>query len=111
MNIWLDANISPQIANWINNNFNLKAMQIRELGLSKSSDLDIFNLAKSQNIIFVTKDKDFIRLLELNGSPPKIILLTCGNTSNKNLKEILFKTLQKALDLFTKGEDLVEIAM
>ncbi len=58
----------------------------------------------------MTKDSDFVSLLDRFGSPPKIIWLTCGNTSNSNLKIILSKTLQTAIELFDNGEEIVEIS-
>jgi predicted nuclease of predicted toxin-antitoxin system len=57
----------------------------------------------------MTKDGDFSLLLDRYGPPPQIIWLTCGNTSNTNLKRILTNTLQQALDLLANGEKLVEI--
>jgi len=53
---------------------------------------------------------DFLRLLEQYGPPPKVIWLTCGNTSNARLKEILNETLEKALELLQGNEQLVEIS-
>jgi predicted nuclease of predicted toxin-antitoxin system len=58
----------------------------------------------------MTKDSDFVRLLEVNGPPPKVIWLTCGNTSNDRLEEIPADTLEKALGLLQSGEQLVEIS-
>jgi len=54
----------------------------------------------------MTKDSDFVRVLEVNGSPPKVIWLASGNTSNSRLKEILTDTLEKALELLQSGEQL-----
>jgi predicted nuclease of predicted toxin-antitoxin system len=58
----------------------------------------------------MTKDHDFIPLLDRLGAPPQIIWITCGNTSNARLKEILKATLPKALQLLEAGEKLVEIS-
>jgi predicted nuclease of predicted toxin-antitoxin system len=57
----------------------------------------------------MTKDSDFVDLVERLGAPPQIIWLTCGNTSNDRLREILSSTLAEALDLLSSGEKLVEI--
>lgn len=57
----------------------------------------------------MTKDSDFLLLLDKWGPPPQVILVTCGNTSNAHLKQILTKTLPKALELLNVGEQLVEI--
>lgn len=47
----------------------------------------------------MTKDSDFVLLLDKLGAPPQVIWVTCGNTSNARLKEVLMNTLPKALDL------------
>jgi predicted nuclease of predicted toxin-antitoxin system len=110
MTIWIDAQLSPAIATWITSNFAVTAKALRDLGLRDAEDKDIFTAAKSVDVIVMTKDADFPKLLETFGSPPKIIWLTCGNTSNKNLKTILLSTLKSALDLLESGESLVEIS-
>lgn len=58
----------------------------------------------------VTKDADFVRLLEVRGAPPAVLWLTFGNTSAANLKTIFEARLEPALRLLADGEPLVEIA-
>lgn len=110
MTIWIDAQLSPAIAFWIESNFNVKANALRDLGLRDAEDEEIFREAQKANAVVMTKDSDFILLLDKFGSPPKIIWLTCGNTSNSNLKIILSKTLQQAIELLKSGEEIVEIS-
>ncbi len=93
MKVWLDAQLSPMLADWINGNYNVSCAAVRELGLRDASDIEIFKEAKKYNAVVITKDIDFSNLLEKYGSPPKIIWLTCGNTSNKRLKEIFAANL------------------
>ena len=108
--IWIDAQLSPTIATWIDSTFeDISAFALRDLGLRDAEDLEIFEAAKAQEVIFMTKDSDFIDLVERNNAPPKIIWLTCGNTSNARLKEILSATLQDALAFLQGSEKLVEI--
>ena len=58
----------------------------------------------------MTKDSDFLQLLDRLEPPPQVIWVTCGNNlSNLRLKEILTNTLPKVLDLINSGEKLVEI--
>jgi len=109
MKIWIDAQLSPAIAKWINVNFDAEASAVRDLDLRDAEDEEIFIEAKREKAIVMTKDSDFALLLDRFGSPPKIIWLTCGNTSNANLKEILTKHLSQAIELLENGEDLVEI--
>lgn len=74
-----------------------------------AEDLKIFKAAKAQDVILMTKDSDFVDLVGRLDAPPKIIWLTCGNTSNIRLKEILNITLLDALEFLETGEKLVEI--
>jgi predicted nuclease of predicted toxin-antitoxin system len=109
MTIWLDAQLSPAIAAWISMQYAVPAVALRDLGLRDATDREIFFEARASDAIVMTKDSDFVRLLEGYGPPPKVIWLTCGNTSNARLKEILIETLEKALELLQAGERLVEI--
>lgn len=109
MTIWIDAQVSPDIAGWIIEQFQLSAEAVRDAGLRDSEDVDIFNAARAANSVVLTKDKDFVIFLNRFGPPPKIILLRCGNTSNKRLKEILLASLAEAVKLLESGEDLIEI--
>jgi predicted nuclease of predicted toxin-antitoxin system len=110
MTIWLNAHLSPAIAVWITATFGITAIAVRDLGLRESEDTDIFEAAKvAGEVILMTKDRDFIELVERYGSPPHVIWLTCGNTSNDRLKEILTATLPNAIELLRSGESVVEI--
>jgi len=108
--IWVDAHLSPEIATWITNTFKITAIALRDLGLRNAEDSEIFEAAKAQGIIFMTKDSDFVDLVERLEAPPQIIWLTCGNTSNDRLREILSSTLVEAIELLDSGEKLVEIS-
>ncbi len=109
MTIWVDAQLSPCTARWIAANFPVAAAPLRDLGLRDAGDAEIFAAARIADAIVVTKDIDFVHLLEREGSPPKILWLTCGNTSERALQQILSRHLTTALALLAGGEDLVEI--
>jgi predicted nuclease of predicted toxin-antitoxin system len=107
--IWLDAHLSPSLALWIEDNFNIPCRSARYLGLRDAKDVDIFRQAKEANAIVMTKDKDFIELLYKYKAPPKVIWLTCGNTSKEKVKELMLLYLSDALQILNSGDDLVEI--
>ena len=107
--IWIDAQISPVIAAWITANFPIKCLAIRDVELRNAEDREIFLEARKQTAIVMTKDSDFILLQNELGAPPKIIWITCGNTSNARLKEILTATLSEAVKFLNAGENLVEL--
>ena len=107
--IWIDAQMSPAIAVYITANFPVTCLAVRDVGLRDAEDREIFLEARKQSAIVMTKDSDFIILQNEFGAPPKIIWITCGNTSNARLKEILKLTLEDAMELLNAGEELVEI--
>jgi len=79
MTIWDDAQISPFIALWINNNYpGIEAFSLRALGLRDATDQEIFDKARDQNVVVMSKDYDFVKLLRINGPPPKLIWITCS---------------------------------
>ena len=70
----------------------------------KGSDEQIFMRAKKEVDIVITKDKDFVALLERLGPPPQVIWITMGNTSNARMKHVLQVRFPEALEMFAKGE-------
>jgi predicted nuclease of predicted toxin-antitoxin system len=111
MTIWIDAQLSPSLALWINQQFEgIEAQSLWSLGLRSASDKEIFQQAKKADVILMSKDDDFARLVQIFGPPPPIILLTCGNTSNARMRKILSNQLVTVLDLIKAGEPLVEIS-
>lgn len=109
MIIWLDAQLSPAIATWILATFGIEAHAVRDLGLREARDKSIFEAARYANAIVMTKDIDFVELAQRLGPPPKVIWLTCGNTSNARLREILTRELSAALARLDSGGNMVEI--
>ncbi len=78
------------------------------LSLRDASDTTIFRAARRANAVVITKDEDFVDLLNQYGSPPKLIWLTCGNTSNQRVREIFLEHLTRAIQILD-NTDLVEI--
>lgn len=94
---------------WINENFPYEAKSLRGLGLRDAKDIDIFQQAKEQNAVLISKDSDFLDLIALHGSPPQLILLKSGNTSNQQLREIFSVHLSTAIDQLRECDSVVEI--
>ena len=109
MTIVVDAQLSPHLALWIQDNFDINAFSVSYLGLKEAEDIQIFYEARILDAIIITKDDDFVHLLNRLGAPPRIIWITCGNTSNERMKNILLLKLKDALKVL-ETEDLVEIS-
>jgi predicted nuclease of predicted toxin-antitoxin system len=107
--LWIDAQVSPAIAPWMETTFGIEARSVRDLGLRDATDREIFFAAQGAGAVVMTKDGDFVKLQASLGSPPKILWLRCGNTSNARLREILLAAFQKARTLLEGTERLVEI--
>lgn len=109
MKLWIDAQLSPHLAVWVKKTFDLEAYSLEYLKLDEAEDEDIFLVAKEANAVVLTKDEDFVQLQKRLGAPPRMVWITCGNTSNENLRTILKTTLLHALSILESGEALVEI--
>jgi predicted nuclease of predicted toxin-antitoxin system len=107
--IWLDAHLSPLLAPWITHTFGEPCRALREIGLLDAPDALIYQRAREEDVVVMTKDRDFVELLYRYGPPPRVIWITSGNTSNSRLKEILIDHLPTVLNLLDDKTPLVEI--
>jgi Domain of unknown function (DUF5615) len=62
--LWLDAQLSPALAPWLAATCNVSCTAVRDLGLREAVDRDIFMAGRAASAVIVTKDADFVRLLE-----------------------------------------------
>lgn len=77
MKIWIDAQLSPAIAAWINRTFDdIEAESVRSLGLRDATDIDIFDAAKKADAVVMSKDDDFIQLIEQRGHRQNLFWIT-----------------------------------
>ena len=110
MILWLDAQLSPALANWITEQFTpIQAVPVRELGLRNADDREIFAQARSAGAVVMTKDRDFLHLLFEQGPPPQVIWLRVVNSSNQALQAVLLRTLEQALASLRDSEPWVEV--
>ena len=109
MKIILDANISWKLVNKLKKIFE-DCTHVDLIGLNVPvEDIDIWNYSLKNGYTIITKDNDFVDLLEINGFPPKVILLKTGNNSTKALEELLINAKQLIEDLETSDFGLLEI--
>ena len=110
MILWVDAQLSPEMASWIAETLSIQARPLRDLGLVRAKDREIYLAAREAGAVILTKDRDFLNLLQGLGAPPQVLWVTCGNTSNARLKQLFRGVLPTALNLLEQGESLVEIS-
>lgn len=107
---WIDAQLPPQLADWIKWTFKVEAYSLRDLGLRDAEDEQIFQQAQQQGIVIISKDSDFVEMVLRLGMPPQLLWVTCGNVTNRRLQSLLTQVFPKAQALLEAGEAVVEIA-
>jgi predicted nuclease of predicted toxin-antitoxin system len=105
----VDAQLPPALAQWLRESFGVNAFSLRELGLRDADDIEIYNAAKRSDAVLVSKDSDFVELVQRLGTPPQLLWVTCGNVTNANLRAIFSVVFDKALELLAAGEAIIEI--
>ncbi len=70
MKIWVDAQLSPAIAPWIQETFGIESVSVRDVGLRDAEDLEIFVAAHIALAIVMSKDSEFVDLVNQRGTPP-----------------------------------------
>jgi predicted nuclease of predicted toxin-antitoxin system len=83
---------------------------VRDVGLREAKDLAIFHAPREAGAVVMSKDSDFVLLLQRLGPPPQILWVTCGNTSNARMREVLRESFPEARARLEQGEPLVEIS-
>jgi len=107
--IWLDNHLPPAFAAWMRNALAVDCVPVRDLNFQRASDSEIFSAAREAQVVVMTKDADFVRLLEHHGAPPQVIWVTCGNTSNAHLRALIETAWPAILPMLERGEILVEL--
>ena len=82
---------------------------MRDLNLRDAEDADIFEKARQDGIVIISKDSDFVEMILRLGKPPQLLWITCGNVTNRRLQDLLSKVFVKAQKLLISGEEVVEI--
>ena len=65
------------------------SQHIREVGMKESQDVDIWEYAKANGFVIVTKDIDFQQRSLLYGHPPKVVRLRVGNCTVQTIEDLL----------------------
>lgn len=80
MKLLLDENLSRRVVPLLQMEYP-GSSQVFLLQMEMATDRDIWEYAKANDFVIVTRDSDFHELGTLYGSPPKIIWLKMGNQS------------------------------
>ena len=108
MTFWLDNQLPPALAPWMRSPRWVECAAVRDLDLHRASDLEIFTAARAAQAVVITKDADFVDLVDQHEPSPQVVLVTCGNTSNVRLRRLAEAAWPTVRSMLERGEPLIE---
>ncbi len=88
MKLLVDENLPPRLVHELADLFP-DSTHVGPVGLGSTSDVLVWEYAKTHGLTFLTKDKDFANLSIARSAPPKVILLQTGISSTAMLVRII----------------------
>jgi predicted nuclease of predicted toxin-antitoxin system len=88
MKLLLDENLSDRIVDKIIDLYP-DSQHVKTLGLINTDDAIIWEFAKMNSFVIISKDSDFHQRSLLYGHPPKFIYLRIGNSPTSKIVQIL----------------------
>ena len=107
--VWIDAQLPPALARWLAREQGVDAVHVDDAGFLGAGDPEIFRAARAGGAAaVVTKDDDFVRLLDQHG-PPQVVWVRWGNVRNRVLRQRILPLWPQIAALLAAGEPLVEV--
>lgn len=88
MKLLFDQNLSHRLVRVLSDVFP-GSSHVRDAGLARADDDDVWQDAMAQGLTIVSKDSDFHQLSFLRGHPPKVVWIRRGNCSTDDIESIL----------------------
>ncbi len=87
MKLLFDENLSPKLPKRLADLFP-QSTHVHACGLAQTDDRAIWEFAREQGFVIVSKDADFQALVVLRGAPPKLVHLQSGNASARETENL-----------------------
>ena len=88
MKLLLDENLSPRLPEALADIYP-GSNHVHQCGLGSSDDATIWDYAKANGFIIVSKDSDFQERSIVLGCPPKVIWLRISNCASADIESLL----------------------
>ena len=88
MKLLFDENLSHKLAHLLADIFP-NSLHVRDIGLKATSDPLVWDYAKDNDFMIVSKDADMHDLSLVFGNPPKVVWVRLGNCSTLQIEELL----------------------
>jgi predicted nuclease of predicted toxin-antitoxin system len=97
MNFLIDANLPRRIVHLFRDRGHIAIHTLDLPNANATKDTAILQYADEGNYAIVTKDSDFITTFWLNNQPQKLLLISTGNISNKELESLLIANFDQII--------------
>jgi len=98
-----DEHLSPKLCLRLAKEFP-GSVHVHDAGLGNTPDITVWDFALSEGLIIVTKDSDFPDFQSKMGFPPKIVWIRIGNSTTKEIEQLLRVNCDKVFEL-AEGDD------
>jgi predicted nuclease of predicted toxin-antitoxin system len=98
MKLLFDHNLSPSLINRLRDLYP-ESNHVYRLELDRVPDTEVWEYAKSEGFLIVTKDADFSDLSLLRGFLPKVIWIRRGNCKTADIEAILRNHFDDIIEL------------
>ena len=109
MKLLFDENLSPKLSRLLTDLFP-NSLHVRDVGMKATFDPIVWDYAKDNDLIIVSKDADMHDLSLVFGNPPKVIWLRLGNCSTLQIENTLRRNFD-TIKLFYEDDDLSLLAL
>lgn len=100
MKLLFDENLSHRLVKLLADLFPY-SVHVRDIGLKAADDIEVWNYAKANDFMIVSKDSDMHDRSFLFGYPPKVIWVRLGNCSTSDVERLLRREFE-TVEIFYK---------
>lgn len=108
MNFLVDAQLPPALARWLTEQGHA-SQHVADLALTATPDRQIWEHAKRNSFVIISKDEDFSHLCLLDPAPVPVIWIRVPNCSRVALLRWFAPLLPAIIDAVQQGELLIEL--
>ena len=108
MKLLFDENVSPRLADLVRDHFP-DSEHVRQAGLTGAPDARIWEFARENGFVVVSKDDDFRQRSFLEGAPPKVVWLQVGNAGTQSIADLMIRQAQRIRDFEQEDESALLI--
>ncbi|NEU75854.1 hypothetical protein PI95_025675 [Hassallia byssoidea VB512170] len=109
MKLLFDENLSPKLPHLLADLFP-GSLHVRDVGMKATDDPLVWDYAKDNGFMIVSKDADMHDLSLVFGNPPKVIWLRLGNCSTLQVENLLRRDVD-VIKLFYEDEYVSLLAL